>query len=180
VTRSRIQMLRIRYRSWHMPSNYDLATIAPSFVQMAHRIVWATVATVDHQGRPRSRILHPVWVWDGETLTGWIGTGPTTIKHAHLSRHPFASCSYWSPSHDACVAECRAELLEDAATRHNVWSLLKSAPEPVGYDPAIVPGWGPDSPTFAGLRLTPWRLRVFPGTVLLGQGGRVLTWQGRQ
>jgi hypothetical protein len=24
--------------------------------------------------------------------------------------------------------------------------------------------------------LEPWRLRVFPGTVLLGQGGDVLTW----
>jgi hypothetical protein len=27
------------------------------------------------------------------------------------------------------------------------------------------------------LRLEPWRVRVFPGTVLLGQGGTVLTWQ---
>ena len=29
----------------------------------------------------------------------------------------------------------------------------------------------------AALRLDPWRLRVFPGSVLLGQGGDVLTWQ---
>lgn len=53
------------------------------------------------------------------------------------------------------------------------------APEPVGYDPAIVPPWkdGPLSPAFAVLRLKPWRLRVFPGSVLLGGGGDVLTWQ---
>jgi hypothetical protein len=37
----------------------DLSSVAPAFVEMAHRIVWATVATVDSQGRPRSRILHP-------------------------------------------------------------------------------------------------------------------------
>ena len=29
----------------------DLARVAPAFVEMAHRIVWATVATVDPQGR---------------------------------------------------------------------------------------------------------------------------------
>jgi hypothetical protein len=27
------------------------------------------------------------------------------------------------------------------------------------------------------LKLEPWRLRVFPGSVLMGQGGTVLTWQ---
>ena len=48
----------------------------------------------------------------------------------------------------------------------------------MGYDPAIIPGWtSPTADSFAVLRLTPWRLRVFPGTVLLGQGGDVLTWQ---
>jgi hypothetical protein len=48
----------------------------------------------------------------------------------------------------------------------------------VGYDPGIVPDWadGPLSPAFAGLRLMPSRLRVFPGTVLMGQGGEILTW----
>ena len=27
------------------------------------------------------------------------------------------------------------------------------------------------------IMLEPWRLRVFPGTVLLGQGGQVLVWR---
>lgn len=30
---------------------------------------------------------------------------------------------------------------------------------------------------FAVLKLEPWRLRVFPGTVLMGQGGEVLNWR---
>ena len=58
-----------------------------------------------------------------------------------------------------------------------VWNLFVNGPEPVGYDPSIVPGWeSPTSDEFAVLHLTPWRLRVFPGTVLLGQGGEVLSW----
>ena len=35
------------------------------FVAIAHRVVWATVATVDRRSRPRSRVLHPIWARDG-------------------------------------------------------------------------------------------------------------------
>ena len=156
----------------------QLADTAPAFVDMAHRIVWATAATVDSHGRPRSRILHPPWVWDGLALIGWVATRPTLLKRSHLARSPFMSFNYWSPNHDTCVAECRVAWADDHATRTMVWDLFKTGPEPVGYDPSIVPGWdSPSSPQFAVLRLAPWRVRVFPGTVLLGQGGRVLTWQ---
>jgi hypothetical protein len=156
----------------------DLATIAPAFVEMAHRIVWTSVATVDRHGRPRSRILHPIWQWDGGALVGWIATGPTPLKVAHLEHSPFVSLSYWAPNHDTCSAECEAEWFFDDDTRVRVWNMLKDAPPPVGYDPAIIPPWadGPLTPAFAALRLEPLRLRVFPGTALLGQGGDVLTW----
>jgi hypothetical protein len=91
---------------------------------------------------------------------------------------PHASVNYWSPSHDTCVAECRAALHVDDDTRRFVWDLFLNGPPPVGYDPRIVPAWtGPTADAFAVIRLEPWRLRVFPGTVLLGQGGRVLTWR---
>lgn len=156
----------------------ELRDVAPAFVEMAHRIVWCSVATVDSHGRPRSRILHPIWQWDGSTMVGWIATGPTPTKRAHLSAHPHASLSYWAPSHDTCVAECRATLMLDDATRAMVWDLFLHGPPPVGYDPKIVPAWtSPTADAFAALRLDPWRLRVFPGSVLLGQGGSVLTWQ---
>lgn len=94
----------------------SLAETAPAFVEMAHSIVWCSAATVDAQQRPWSRVLHPIWQWDGESLTGWIATGPTPIKRAHLEHSAHISLNYW-------------------------------------------------------------RLRVYPGTVLLGQGGDVLTWQ---
>ena len=53
----------------------DLATVAPAFVEMAHRIVWASVATVDTDGRPRSRVLHPLWTWDGSSSGMVVATG---------------------------------------------------------------------------------------------------------
>jgi hypothetical protein len=156
----------------------DLAEVAPAFIEMAHRIVWCSVATVDSKGRPRSRILHPIWQWDGTQLIGWVATRPTGVKRAHLAGSAYLSASYWVPTHDTCVADCRAIWANDDATRTQVWDMFLHGPAPVGYDPRIVPGW--DSPTaeaFAALRLEPWRVRVFPGTALLGQGGGVLTWQ---
>ncbi|HWS44791.1 MAG TPA: pyridoxamine 5'-phosphate oxidase family protein, partial [Acidimicrobiia bacterium] len=90
------------------------------------------------------------------------------------------SCTYWTDTHDTCTAECRAEWHFDDATRIAVWNKFKDAPPPVGYDPAIVPAWeSPTADSFAALRLEPWRLRVFPGTVLLtgGRQGEVLVWQ---
>lgn len=156
----------------------DLSQVAPAFVSMAHNIVWCSAATVDARGRPRSRVLHPLWQWDGKTLSGWIATGPTPTKRAHLEASPFVSLNYWAPSQDTCVAECRAEWAFDDATRRQVWDAFRNAPAPVGYDPAIIPGWDePTADSFAALKLSPWRLRVFPGSVLMGQGGDVLTWQ---
>jgi hypothetical protein len=63
-------------------------------------------------------------------------------------------------------------------TREHVWNKLKNTPAPVGYDPAIIPGWdAPGDNAFAVLQLEPWRLRVFSGAVLMGRGGETLTWQ---
>jgi len=156
----------------------ELIRVAPAFVQMAHQIVWCSAATVDAGGRPRSRILHPIWQRDGNELTGWVATSPTRVKRAHLEANPYMSLNYWSPSHDTCVAECRADWAFDKATRTRIWNLFLNGPEPVGYDPAIIPEWeSPTSESFAVLRLEPWRLRVFPGSVLLGLGGEVLNWR---
>lgn len=59
-----------------------------------------------------------------------------------------------------------------------VWDLFLNAPPLVGYDPRIVPVWtSPMADAFAVLCLQPWRLRVFPGSVLMGRGGRVLVWR---
>ena len=158
----------------------SLQDIAPAFVEMAHAIVWCSAATVDAKGRPRSRVLHPIWQWDGAHLTGWIATGPTPTKRAHLAASPHLSCNYWSPNQDTCVAECHAEWAFDDDTRYMVWRLFRDGPAPVGYDPAMIPGWDSAvSPNFAALKLRPWRLRVMPGAVLLKGEGAAMVWRSQ-
>ncbi len=157
----------------------DLSKTATAFVDMAHRIVWASVATVGGGQVPRSRVLHPIWEWDAEAddLVGWIATMRTPLKVAHLQNSPWVSVNYWWPEQDTCTAECRATWHTDAATRERIWDLFANGPEPVGYDPSIIPGWeSPASAGFMVMRLDPWRLRVFPGSVLLEGTGEVLTW----
>ncbi len=157
----------------------DLATIAPAFVEMAHRIVWCTVATVDPTGRPRTRVLHPIWEWDGTALTGWIATDPTSVKRSHLDVQPYVSLTYWNDKHDTCSAECATlwELSDDE--KRTGWARFAEGPAPVGYDPSIIPQWtGPDAAAFGILRLEPHRLRVMPGSFMLTGQGELLTWTG--
>ena len=150
------------------------------FVQVAHRVVWCTVATVDRRGRPRSRVLHPIWetAADG-TLTGWITTRPTPLKVAHLLHAPFVSCSYWSPDHDTAVAECHARWETDLAETERVWGLFRSAPAPLGHDPATIWPDGPASADAGLLRLDPWRLRVLAlADLTAGRPGR--SWHAQE
>ena len=155
-----------------------LQQTAPAFVEMAHRIVWCSVATVDTTGKPRSRVLHPIWQWDGERLVGWIGTGPTPIKRAHLANNPYVSLNYWTESQDTCSAECRATWHFDDETRIDIWNRLLNAPPPLGFDPSLIPNWtSPTCDAFAVLRLDPFRLRVLPGSLTRGEGGDLLLWR---
>ncbi|MGQ0830668.1 MAG: pyridoxamine 5'-phosphate oxidase family protein [Microthrixaceae bacterium] len=155
----------------------DLATIAPAFVEMAHRIVWCIAATTAVDGTPRTRVLHPIWEWDGSTLTGWIATSPLSPKAADLAAQPRVSLTYWTANHDTCTADCDTAWENSDAERAAGWDRYVNAPAPVGYDPSIIPPWtGPTAPAFGILRLEPQRLRVMPGSVLLAGQGDTLTW----
>lgn len=157
---------------------HALDQIAPVFVEMAHRIVWATGATVDPAGRPWTRVLHPLWHWDGSSLTGLVATSPQSPKRAHLDAHPQLALTYWQPDHDTCTALCHATWDLSEEGRRQGWDALASAPAPVGYDPRIIPGWDdPMASSFGILRLRPWRLHVMPGSVMLAGQGEVLTWR---
>lgn len=161
-----------------MPTPLD--QVAPAFVAMAHRIVWASAATVDPDGRPWSRVLHPLWTWDGTELTGLVATSPLSPKAAHIAAHPHVSFTYWERTQDTCTALCDVAWDATPEGRAAGWDALATAPEPVGYDPSIIPGWeAPDAPGFGILRLRPWRLHVMDGTVMLGQGGDLFTWERR-
>jgi hypothetical protein len=152
----------------------DLASIAPTFVDVAHRIVWAMVATVDSAGRPRSRVLHPYWEWDGTELVGYVATWQTPIKSAHLAKSPYASVGYRAEGYgDMAIAECGARFVSDDEVRTKVWNFFKDTPEPLGYDPGAigVPGWeSPTSPGFSVLEFRPWRLNVLTKDVLMTKG----------
>jgi hypothetical protein len=137
-----------------------LEHVAPGFVALAHEVVYATIGTVDAGGRPRSRIMHPIWEWDGERLTGWVGTSPSP-KLAHLERVPHVSVAYVRGWAAEAVAECRAA--RDDAARERVWGLFAAAEPPLGFDPGGigVPGWdAPDAPGFVVLRFEPYRVRT--------------------
>ena len=156
----------------------SLERVAPAFVEMAHRIVWCTVATTGLDGRPNTRILHPIWEWDGEALTGWIATSPLSPKAKDLAEQPDISLTYWDPTHDTATADCTTSWDETPDLRQAGWDRFVNGPEPVGYDPSIIPFW-PDAQVeaFGILRLVPTRLRVMPGTVMLKGEGEVLTWR---
>jgi Pyridoxamine 5'-phosphate oxidase len=155
----------------------DLATVAPAFVTMAHRIVWCTVATVDTGGNPRTRVLHPIWEWRNGSLTGWIATSPLSPKAADLAHCPQVSITYWDATQDTCTADCSTTWDTTPEALQEGWDRFANGPAPVGYDPSMIPGWtGPDAQGFGILRLTPDRLRVMPGSVLMTGQGDVLTW----
>jgi hypothetical protein len=156
----------------------ELARTAPAFLEMAHRIVWCVAATVTPDGSPRTRVLHPIWEWDGRALTGWCLTSPRSPKAADLAVSPELSVTYWTPDHDTCTADCRASWDDTPEGREAGWRRFAEGPAPVGYDPRIIPQWtSPEAPEFGVLRLEPYRLRVTPGSLMLAGEGELLTWR---
>ena len=139
--------------------------VLDQFIDIAHGIAWCTVATVDRRSRPRSRILHPAWARrDDGGLCGWVATTRTPAKVAHLAHAPYVSCSYWHPAHDTAQAECAAHWVADADERAAVWERFRTAPPPLGYDPAAIWPQGPHGDDFAVIRMEAWRVRLRRGT----------------
>ncbi len=129
------------------------------------RIVWCTFATVDRSGKPRSRILHPIW----EGPTGWIATGRHSHKEKHLASNPFVSLTYWDPTHEQAMIDCEAAWEDGPGEKQRVWTLFRNTPPPLGYDLGML--WkNVEDPTFGLLRLRPWRISVGSlGDVMAGK-----------
>jgi pyridoxamine 5'-phosphate oxidase-like protein len=133
----------------------EFADIAEEFAARTTRMVWCNVATIDAQGRPRSRILHPIW----EGNVGWITTDPRTLKARHLARVPYVSLAYVAAPEKPAYADCLAQWVDDLAQKQRTWDLVAATPAPLGFDPAPIYG-SPDGPRFGLLKLTPWRIEV--------------------
>ena len=153
-----------------MPEVATFAELEDEFMARVKRVVWCTVATVDRKGRPRTRILHPVW----EGSTGWIATGRETLKTKHLEKNPYVSLCYWDQQHQQIYADCKAEWVDDMAEKRRIWDLYKGTPPPLGYDPGMIWQNGVDDPTYGLLKLTPWRIELYAlQNVMTGAAGAV-------
>jgi general stress protein 26 len=128
-------------------------------IEIAHSTVWCAMTTVDAKGRPRSRIVHPVWVMDDDQPTGWLTTRPTHLKSRHLATNPHVSLAYIAANTDFAYFDCTASWVEDPAGKQACWQAFLDAPEPARYDPATIWPDGPSSETFAVLRFTPYRVQ---------------------
>jgi general stress protein 26 len=127
--------------------------IEAEFIRRVHTMVWCNAATVDGRGRPRSRILHPIW----EGSTGWIGTHRHSHKARHLVHNPYVSLAYITDIHKPVYVDCIAEWVNDLDQKRHIWDLFKSTPPPLGYDPAME-FVSVDHEDFGLLKLTPWRI----------------------
>jgi hypothetical protein len=129
--------------------------IEDEFIRRVHSMVWCNAATVDGQGRPRSRILHPIW----EGATGWIGTHRNSYKQKNLARSPYMSLAYITDNMRPVYADVTAAWEDDLEVKRRIWSLFKDTPPPLGYDPAI-DFIRYDHENFGVLKLTPWRVAL--------------------
>jgi hypothetical protein len=132
-------------------------------VAVAHAVVWCVLTTVDARGRPRNRVVHPVWELgdgsQGDLLQGWVTTRRSPVKAGHLAGNPNVGCAYVGVAHDVAYFDCSATWAT-RDERHHAWEVCRSAPAPTGFDPATIWPDGPDSPGAEVLRLDPYRVQV--------------------
>lgn len=134
----------------------NFAEIEAEFAERVQDAVWCNAATVDSQNRPQSRVLHPIW----EGQVGWVAVNRNSPKAKHLAKNPHISLAYIKDPMRPVYAECGAAWQEDQPTKERIWTLFKSTPEPVGYDPGMI--WqGADDPNYGLLRLEPWLVRLY-------------------
>jgi hypothetical protein len=140
-------------------NSHDFDQIKMEFEERVNKIIWCNVATVDGRGRPRSRVLHPVW----EGPIAWITTNPTSYKSRHLARVPYVSLAYIDAVKPA-YADCVAEWIDDPAIKQQAWDYIRSIPEPMGFDPGLIydpiDGSSTGKLSFGLLKLTPYRITL--------------------
>jgi hypothetical protein len=138
----------------------SFAELQNDFVALTDEMLWCSVATVDHRGRPRIRIFHVEWALEGDRPVGRVTTRRTPALTAHIAGNRFVSCSYWTVKHRTVIADCEASWIDDDVSKAIVWDVMAPKASKLGFDPyAAWPG-GPTDPQFEVLRLDPWRVQV--------------------
>ncbi|GAA3514479.1 general stress protein 26 [Streptosporangium album] len=145
----------------------SFAAIQDEFNAYIGDIVYATMTTVDRKGRPRARVLIPVWEIAGGRPVGWLATYKTPVKAAHLAGNPHTTFSYWTPRQNAVSIDTVAEWIDDLEIKQHVWDLYRTtSPAGAGYDLGSFWHGGPADPELHMLRLEPWRVQVIRGADL--------------
>lgn len=128
--------------------------IAVEFRRRIEQTVWCSLTTVDRRGRPRNRLVHPVW----EEPIGWLATFRESFKAKHLAANPWISLAYWDQAQEQVYVDCRATWIDDPAEKARLWDLYSVKPE--GYP--LNGFWkGIDDPNYGLLRLDPWRIELW-------------------
>ena len=140
--------------------------IQAEFLARVSQAVYGTLATVDRQNRPRSRVVHPIW----EGYIGWLISWPASHKAKHLASNPAVSLAYMPDKAKPVYVDATAAWIDSAEEQQRVWDLHATIPPPLGFDPQ--PHYGTiDNPYYGLLRLTPWRIEL--GNL----GGEPLIWR---
>lgn len=125
------------------------------FIERIQKAVYCSMATVDRRGRPRSRMIHPIW--DGST--GWVITWPESHKAKHLRNNPYVSLAYIFDRDKPVYVDAIAEWVDDEGEKLRIWELHQTTPPPLGFDPQ--PHYGSIHHRYYGLlRFTPWRIEL--------------------
>lgn len=127
--------------------------IQEEFMARAQKAVYCNVATVDRQGRPRSRVMHLVW----EGPIGLVITWPESHKARHLAANPHVSLAYISEPEKPVYVEATAAWVTEKDEQLRIWELYKTIP--LGFD--LTPHYGTIGHKYFGiLRFTPWRFEL--------------------
>ena len=131
------------------------ADMKAEFMERIQKAVYCSMATIDRKGRPRSRIIHPVW--DGPI--GWVISWPESHKAKHLKHNPYVSLAYIPDKNKPVYVDAVAEWIDDVEEKNRIWELHKTTPPPLGFDPQ--PHYGNINHQYFGLlRFTPWRIEL--------------------
>lgn len=146
-----------------MPESF--ASLKDDFLRIVSETAWCSLSTVDGKGRPRSRIVHPIWEVTNDRPVGFIFTANAGVKGKHLAANPNVSFAYWHPSQNVILGESTATWVDqdDFDTKQRVWDLFTTTPPPLGYDLTLFGMDSPRNPMFTLLRLEPWRVQVLRG-----------------
>ena len=147
----------------------SFAEIEPEFIARTRRMVWCDMATVGPEGRPRTRVVHPVWEGAAAYVTS-LRVGP---KADDIDRNPYVALAYVADPMKPAYAECVASWVDDRAERIAIWKRIAAIPEPLGYDTEAMFG-SYDFPDLTMLRLRAWQIRLS----VAGDLAALRVWEG--